>query len=256
MQTNSAMQTASNWSAGSKPTSANDIGLTSSSTTLTNTAGTITGRSINVTNTNSYSIGNATGGATNSTLSIGVSGGFTNGISGTADDIIYLFNATTAPNLTISGANTGTGTGTLGITLNSSGNFNVASSGSTLSISSIISGSFGINKSGLGTAIFSGVNTYTGATTVTSGELRLNPSGNISLSGALKFNGGKLSTTGITSARTITFSSIDILNNSTLALLSSTNHTITFTSKGTFTSGKHLQLQDGPVVIYLELLEL
>jgi hypothetical protein len=113
-----------------------------------------------------------------------------------------------------------------------------------VTINSIISGTGNLTKAGSGTGVLTlkGVNTYSGKTTVTAGELRLNPSGNNSLSGACALNGGTLSTTGITSTRTITFSSIDILNNSTLALLSSTNHTITFTAKGTFTSGKTLTI--------------
>ncbi|PWA04194.1 YDG domain-containing protein [Flavobacterium psychrotolerans] len=98
-----------------------------------------------------------------------------------------------------------------------------------------------------GTLTLTGVNTYPGSTTVSNagsggGQLRLNPSGNLNLSGACVFNGGTLSTTGIASTRTITFSSLDISNNSTLALLASTDHTVTFTARGTFTSGKTLTI--------------
>ncbi|MEI6696278.1 MAG: hypothetical protein WCO13_09425 [Bacteroidota bacterium] len=161
-----------------------------------------------------------------SALNIG--GDFTFGASS------YIANITFADNVSL-----GSATRTI--------NFAGTAGTSTYTFSGIISGtsSAGISvgtTSGNGILVLSGVNTYPGATTITSGELRLNPSGNLSLGGACTFNGGKLSTAGIASTRTITFSSINISDNSTLALLASSDHRITFTSKGTFSSGKTLTI--------------
>ncbi|CAN1551360.1 Autotransporter-associated beta strand repeat [Flavobacteriaceae bacterium] len=177
--------------------------------------------------------------------------GFSLGDSSATAGSLALFGATvnSIPNVIIRNAGTGlftlqaSQTGTMGVII-SNATDNIINTDNTggVTISSIISGVGNLTKAGSGTGVLtlSGVNTYSGKTTVTAGELRLNPSGNNSLSGTCVLNGGTLSTTGITSTRTITFGSIDILNNSTLALLASTNHTITFTSKGIFTSGKTL----------------
>ncbi|MFC4230356.1 beta strand repeat-containing protein [Parasediminibacterium paludis] len=240
------MQTASNWSSSSRPNNSNDIGLTSSSTILTNTAGTITGRSINVTNSNSYTIVNSTTAATNSTINLGVSGVFTNGISGSSNDLIYLFNTTTAPNLTIQGPNSSTGTGVLNLVLNGSGNFNIGT-GSTLAISSAINGAYSITKTGAGNLFFSGANTYSGKTTITSGILQLGAANAIPVSamgGGVILNGGTLSTgastgfsegvAGATNMGTLTLS-----DNSTIAL-GTGSHSLYFSaSNGTlWTSSK------------------
>ncbi|MES2431293.1 MAG: autotransporter-associated beta strand repeat-containing protein [Bacteroidota bacterium] len=118
----------------------------------------------------------------------------------------------------------------------------------TYTFSGVISGSgSGIeaNTTNAGVLLLSGTNTYTGSTTVSggiTGELRLNPSANNSLSGTCNFNGGRLSTTGIAASRTLAFSSIDITDNSTLSLAAATAHTITFTNAGTFTAGKILTI--------------
>ncbi len=135
----------------------------------------------------------------------------------------------------------------MGVALGNSTNniINIDGSGG-ITIGSIISGaSKNLTKTGSGAGILTltAVNTYTGTTTISAGELRLNPSGNLNLSGACTFNGGALSATGITTTRTITFSSINISDNSTLQLLASTNHTITFAAKGTFTSSKILTIK-------------
>ena len=113
-----------------------------------------------------------------------------------------------------------------------------------ITISSIISGtSRNLTKAGSGAGVLtlSGVNTYTGTTKVNSGELRLNPSANNSLSGAFTFNGGTLATTSITASRTVTYASVNLAENSTLAL-GSNAHSLTFTTAGTFTSGKVLTI--------------
>jgi autotransporter-associated beta strand protein len=71
--------------------------------------------------------------------------------------------------------------------------------------------------------------TYTGTTTITAGELRLNPSANATFASPIVLNGGALGTTGITSTRTWTSSStLGLTANSTIALASATAHTLTF----------------------------
>jgi autotransporter-associated beta strand protein len=83
----------------------------------------------------------------------------------------------------------------------------------------------------LGTGILSltsSANTYTGTTTITAGELRLNPSANATFASQIVLNGGTLSTTNIASTRTFTSSStLNLAASSTIALGSNV-HTITF----------------------------
>lgn len=142
--------------------------------------------------------------------------------------------------------NTAGGNRSMGLALgNTTENIiNIDGSGG-ITISSIISGTnSNLTKAGSGNGVLtlSAVNTYTGTTKVNSGELRLNPSANNSLSGAFTFNGGTLATTGITANRTITFSSVNLFDDSTFALGTTNAHTVTFTNAGTFTSGKVLTI--------------
>ena len=63
------------------------------------------------------------------------------------------------------------------------------------------------------------MNTYTGTTTITAGELRLNPTANVTPNTQIILNGGKLSTTGITAGRTIVNSStLDLVATSSIDL--------------------------------------
>ncbi len=116
--------------------------------------------------------------------------------------------------------------------------------GTSFTMSGIVSSTGGLTVAGTGTGtvISTGAHTYSGTTTVSSGELRMNPGANISLSGACTLNGGTLSTTGITASRTVTFASINLSDNTTLALASATAHTVTFTALGTLTSAKTLTI--------------
>ncbi|MFN8276440.1 MAG: YDG domain-containing protein [Chitinophagales bacterium] len=141
--------------------------------------------------------------------------------------------------------NVGSGNKTLGIVLGSSTDNKISVEGAgNVTISSIISGaSRNLTKvgSGTGALILSGVNTYSGTTTITAGELRLNPSADNSLTGACTLNGGTLATTSIAASRAVTYSSLNLSDNSTIAL-GSNAHTLTFTAAGTFTSGKVLTI--------------
>jgi fibronectin-binding autotransporter adhesin len=77
-------------------------------------------------------------------------------------------------------------------TLNSSGGTFDVNSGMTLSASGVISGTGGLTKSGTGTLTLSGVNTYTGGTTVSAGTLALGANDVLANSGAVNVNGGIL----------------------------------------------------------------
>jgi fibronectin-binding autotransporter adhesin len=56
-------------------------------------------------------------------------------------------------------------------------------------ISAVLSGTGGLNKTDLGTALLTGVNTYTGLTTISSGTLRLDGAGSIAASSGVVDNG-------------------------------------------------------------------
>jgi autotransporter-associated beta strand protein len=151
-----------NYTLDAIPISGNDILLTTPSSTLNLSTGNITAQSLNVTNGKTYIIGDSS--ATNRVFTIGNPTAFTNIISGAANDLFYLNNNSS---VTIQPAVSG-GTAALGLALASSGNFDITV-GSTLAISSIISGSNGITKNGGGKLALSGINGFTGPTTINAG---------------------------------------------------------------------------------------
>ncbi|MGB4848927.1 MAG: autotransporter-associated beta strand repeat-containing protein, partial [Saprospiraceae bacterium] len=126
------------------------------------------------------------------------------------------------------------------LTLGGNGTYNYGDG--TNGNSGVITGAISLVKNGTGTQTLGDANTYTGNTTINSGELRYTPSVNTSLAGSLILNGGILGTSGITATRTLTFSSFDLSDNSNIDLSTVSDHTITFTVAGTFTSGKTLTI--------------
>lgn len=124
---------------------------------------------------------------------------------------------------------------------------NVSSATNFLTISGPISdggNGLGFTKLGSGTMVLSGSGTYTGATIITAGELRLNPATNSTTASPFVLNGGILSTTNITSTRTITSSStLQLLDNSSLNL-GANAHTLTFANSSSigWTTGKMLTI--------------
>lgn len=79
--------------------------------------------------------------------------------------------------------------------------------------------------------------TYTGTTTITNGELRLNPTANATFASQVVLNGGKLSTTGIAATRTWTSSNTLRLDASSTIDLGSNAHTLTFANSSGVTWG-------------------
>lgn len=160
-------------------------------------------QSINDINSNTITIGNNSSSSTasNATLTLGGATGQANTVTG-ADpaDLIYLGGA--ASTMTIQGSNLrkgqSTGTGTLGLALAQSGNFNVANAG-ILNISAVISGAVNLTKTGSGILTLSGANTFGGtghSLTLNSGTLNINNASALGdASNTVNINGGTIDNT-------------------------------------------------------------
>lgn len=100
--------------------------------------------------------------------------------------------------------------------------------GNNITISGIISGTgaTAITKTGTGTLILSGANTYTGTTTITAGTLQLGAANRINDASNLILNGGSFST-GATTGFSETVGTLNLNANSTIALGTGI-HTLTF----------------------------
>jgi autotransporter-associated beta strand protein len=231
-----------NYSAGT-PTNASDVLITTASgTALTISGGSVAMESLSVTNGTSYTITNATSTAMSRTLTVGNGAGFTNSVSGNANDLFYLASNS---NLTISATNTGGGAGVLNLALANTGSFNI-STGSTLTVTSAITGSgIGFNKMGGGTIIFGGTNAYSGVTTISSGAIQIGNggtngtlgTGNTTDNAALVFNRSDSSTY----AGAISGSGTVAIQSGTLVLTVSSG----YTGQTTISSGATLQLGNG-----------
>lgn len=204
--TNSLWDTGSNWSGSLVPTSLDDLTilgpLNVAGALNVNIAAAATANSISFTNTAATTLTNTTSGA-NQTLTIGA-GGLTTG--------------TGAVTIGSSTANQG-----INVALGASQTWNIGSGG--LSVANAISGTgFGITKTGAGTLVLSGANTYTGATAISTGTL--------------EFRGASSMSTG---------SALSMANGSTLSLKSDTNATFSPASFSNFTAGSTYNIAIGSV---------
>ena len=96
------------------------------------------------------------------------------------------------------------------------------------SISTVIAGARTLTKIGSGVWTLTGANTYSLSTTITAGELRLNPAANATPATPFILNGGILGTTSITATRTITSSSTLQLSAVSSINLGSNAHSLKF----------------------------
>ena len=88
---------------------------------------------------------------------------------------------------------------------------------------------FGITKVGVGILTLNGNSTYTGATTVTAGELRFSPAVNTTSNTQVVLNGGILGTTGITTNVSVTdASTLNLTANSSINLDPAIVHSVKF----------------------------
>lgn len=103
------------------------------------------------------------------------------------------------------------------------GDGSVASKAYVASIGNVIAGVDGLNKTGEGTLVLSGINTYAGGTTLSAGTVSISSDANLGAgAGNLNFNGGTLqSTADITSSRNVVIAgnaTVDTQSASTIAM--------------------------------------
>jgi len=143
-------------------------------------------------------------------------------------------------NVTDNSIMSGTGTNgsiMLGSCAVTNANFNIAAGKTlTLSATSILNGlnssavaqASSMTKTGAGSIIFTGTASHTGTTTLTAGELRLNPTSSTTWTSPMILNGGTLSTVGIGAYNIVSNSTLQLTDNSVINFDPSTAHTLTF----------------------------
>ncbi|MCC5922602.1 MAG: T9SS type A sorting domain-containing protein [Crocinitomicaceae bacterium] len=114
------------------------------------------------------------------------------------------------------------------LAITNSGIFDIVSG--TETYSRALTGSGNLSKLGAGILVLTGNSNYNGTTTITAGELRLNPTVNATPASQFVLNGGTLSTAGIAVNRTITSSNTLRLDASSTINLGNVNHGISFSA--------------------------
>jgi fibronectin-binding autotransporter adhesin len=109
----------------------------------------------------------------------------------------------------------------VGIALSGGGILNTGA-GDTLTVSGVVSGSGGLSKQGAGTVVLTGINSFTGGTTISGGTLSVSADTNLgNASSALTLNGGTLQSTGsFSSARNVALNSASTVEVASAAALS------------------------------------
>ena len=180
---NASLSTAANWSEGSAPNSSSSLGsyqdglFASVSTEATSSSNNLYFQSVNVTNGSTYRVLAGSTSAFNfrvgqtGTGAPGEGNAFTNGVSGSAQDLVYLANNSS---LTLSGTTSSSPSVTSNFSLRSYGNLRIQP-GSTFTIEGPVTSSsssiFTLTKVGGGKVVMSGPNTYTALTTISEGTL-------------------------------------------------------------------------------------
>lgn len=118
----------------------------------------------------------------------------------------------------------------------------------TVTVSGAIEGAGGnVLKTNSGLLVFtSASNSYSGSTTITAGILRLNPVSNTTMSTQFRLNGGTLSTTGITTGRSVSTTGTLRLDASSTLELSTDKHNLNFanSSSAVWNSSAVLTIQN------------
>ncbi|MFM7243463.1 MAG: beta strand repeat-containing protein [Planctomycetaceae bacterium] len=200
---NENLGTAGNWSAASPPSSSGNAGsyqdglFASSVTTGTSSAGTsnLYFQSVNVTNGSAYRISPGSTSTFNfrvgQTLSgtAGEGNAFTNSVSGSAQDLVYLSNNSS---LAITGTTASAPSVGSNFNLRSYGNLRVLA-GSILTVEGPVtmsSSTFSLTKVGAGKVVMAGANTYTGNTSITEGTLEYGAGNVMADTAPIAVNGG------------------------------------------------------------------
>ena len=203
-KSNDNLGTGSNWSAGSAPSGSGNAGsyqdavFASASTTGTTSSATsnLYLQSVNITNGSTYRF--SPGSTTTFTFRVGQSSSgatgegtaFTNGVSGSSQDLVYLANNSS---LTLSGTTSSSPSVTSNFNLRSYGNLRILA-GSTFTIEGPVTSSsssiFTLTKVGGGKVLMAGPNTYTAATYVTEGTLEYAASNVTADTASVTVNGG------------------------------------------------------------------
>lgn len=202
--------TTTSWDTGARPTTSDEALFTGTlPETITTAAGTNLEFGNFIWNSNSSStVAISSTGTSSAQVRLSNGGGSTAAIAngGAEGDLLVLGTNATSNTLILSG-NLLAGTGNLEIFLQANGNINVVNAGATLDIATRLrertngtTSVFGFTKTGAGTLILRGSNTYTGTTVLEEGTLGLRNSNALS-SGALTINGGILAS--MVSPRTI-----------------------------------------------------
>jgi len=162
-----------------------------------------------------------------------LSGGTIDNTSGTAVTLAGSVPQAWNADVTFAGSNPlnlGTGTVTLG------GNRTVTVAANTLTVGGPIAGAFTLTKQGSGTLALAALNSYSGATTVSAGVLRLTGGTNpLSQTAAITLNGGTLDLGGNTQTTSAAVAISDASGLTSGTLTSATE--VSFTPNGTLTLG-------------------
>ena len=131
-----------------------------------------------------------------STYSLGTPSNIVLGCGAIAGSVISgVGSLTSGGTVTVNDAATGTNGALIScpVTLSAAPTFTVADDGTSatdLTVSGIISGGYGVVKAGPGTLVLSGANSYSGATSINAGTLKLGTSSTVSTSGPLGTTAG------------------------------------------------------------------